>query len=358
MYAAHLDAHIFSFYSQILSNRYEEMLEGSSISKNVLAYRRFSPSKTNIDFAVEAFEEIPMRLPCIAVAFDIEDFFGSIPHKELKEKWKQLLGKDLLPGDHFSVFKAITKYAWVDKKELYKALGIGRRRAKKLQPTGERVLCSGKEFREKVRKAGIIMKNLDQKGIPQGAPISAFLSNLVMIDLDQKLSSIAEQLGGVYRRYSDDILFIGSEEVIDVFKTAFEEELEKLGLKVNHNKTEIAKFWKDAENIFSDRPLQYLGLTFDGQKILLRCRTLSRFVRRRKRAIRQTGAIARKRNPAESKTKLFKNSLYERFSHLGKKRSFFSYVRRAKRISGSGKLLRQMRRHWKALHDEISEQET
>lgn len=42
-------------------------------------------------------------------------------------------------------------------------------------------------------------------GLPQGAPSSPLLSNLLMRDLDIELSSYAKRYNGVYTRYADDI---------------------------------------------------------------------------------------------------------------------------------------------------------
>lgn len=43
--------------------------------------------------------------------------------------------------------------------------------------------------------------------LPQGAPTSPMLSNLVMREIDKKITSLATQAGLTYTRYSDDITF-------------------------------------------------------------------------------------------------------------------------------------------------------
>jgi len=45
--------------------------------------------------------------------------------------------------------------------------------------------------------------------LPQGAPTSPMLANLVCIELDIKLSDLAESLNSIYTRYSDDMVFSG-----------------------------------------------------------------------------------------------------------------------------------------------------
>lgn len=44
-------------------------------------------------------------------------------------------------------------------------------------------------------------------GLPQGAPTSPKLSNLVNAHMDRRLMALAGRLGGVYTRYADDITF-------------------------------------------------------------------------------------------------------------------------------------------------------
>jgi len=42
--------------------------------------------------------------------------------------------------------------------------------------------------------------------LPQGAPTSPMLSNLIAVDLDERISEIASKSGGVYTRYADDLV--------------------------------------------------------------------------------------------------------------------------------------------------------
>lgn len=51
-----------------------------------------------------------------------------------------------------------------------------------------------------------------QGELPQGAPTSPRLANLVNIELDARLSAAAEQLGALYSRYADDLVFSFAED--------------------------------------------------------------------------------------------------------------------------------------------------
>lgn len=57
-YAAHSDSHIYSYYSKLLSEKYEKQLKESNLTDCVLAFRRFNEKMSNIEFAKIAFDEI------------------------------------------------------------------------------------------------------------------------------------------------------------------------------------------------------------------------------------------------------------------------------------------------------------
>jgi len=113
-YAGHKDSQIFRRYSLLLTEKYEDALAASGLGKSVIAYRRFHPPKCNIHFANEAFRFIEQHAPCVAMAFDVKDFFESLNHKLLKSQWKAVMAVKELPPDHYSVFRAITQYSKVE----------------------------------------------------------------------------------------------------------------------------------------------------------------------------------------------------------------------------------------------------
>ncbi|MFX7764403.1 reverse transcriptase domain-containing protein, partial [Acinetobacter baumannii] len=50
-------------------------------------------------------------------------------------------------------------------------------------------------------------------GLPQGAPTSPALSNLVARKLDKRLAGFARKMGLNYTRYADDLTFSGPAEL-------------------------------------------------------------------------------------------------------------------------------------------------
>lgn len=78
--------------------------------------------------------------------------------------------------------------------------------------------------------------------LPQGAPTSPILSNVICQNLDRRLNGIAKRFGAAYTRYADDITFSSFK---NVFQQEFEAELEKVitaqGFKINIAKTRLQK---------------------------------------------------------------------------------------------------------------------
>ncbi|HEY3928549.1 MAG TPA: reverse transcriptase family protein [Candidatus Koribacter sp.] len=80
--------------------------------------------------------------------------------------------------------------------------------------------------------------------LPQGAPTSPALANLVAYRLDCRLAALAKKAGAAYTRYADDLAFSGNEEfarrarrfALHVAAIAMEE-----GFEVNHRKTRIMR---------------------------------------------------------------------------------------------------------------------
>lgn len=369
-FVSHADAAIFSYYAHLLKQPYEAALAERVLGEHVLAYRRFDPPKCNIHFANEAFAEIERRGECVAVALDIEKFFDTIPHDALKRLWALMLGSGDLPPDHYAVFKAVTRWAKADREKVFKALGIGRRKSENWKHP--ETLCSPREFREKIRGAGLIEQGFEVKygkpvGIPQGSPISAVLSNLVMLDADTAVAAAASTHGVYYRRYSDDILLVGAEEGVAVVESVFKDEMRDLDLEVNDAKTKRAIFSPTGDGLMeASEPLQYLGFVFDGKRIVVRPQTIAKFVQRMKRGVASAKRAAKSASSRGGSRKLRRQELYARYSHLGPTRSmlersptsnlrnnFYTYAKRSGTEMNRDEIKRQLRRHWTRLNAEI-----
>lgn len=352
-FASHIDSQIYAYYSSLLNVLYEAQIEKREIGDSVLAFR--SLGKSNIDFAKEAFNRISEYGPCGVVAVDISGFFDNLDHEIIKHNWCSLLEADRLPPDHYNVFKSVTRFSLVSKFDVYGLFDISKNNPR----DGRKRICNAKEFRERVRGNGLITGNpKHSKGIPQGSPISALLSNIYMLDFDERMHQIIAEVGGTYYRYCDDMLFIIPAELTKDIEQTVQAEISKLKLDINPDKTEI-RFFKPTRvgGLVSEKPLQYLGFTYDGQQILIRSAALARYSERMRRGVRLAKATKKKRDRLKARigvepNPLYKQKLYDKYSHLGN-RNFIRYGLRAADKMNSKSIRRQLKPLWNRLQKEI-----
>jgi len=328
----------------LLSAAYEEYLAKAGLTSSVIGYRAGLGS--NINLAMDAFAEIHERGDCTTLSFDLKDFFDTIEHRALKANLKKVLGVSSLPENWYAVFKAMTAYGYVTEDELRTSLGLDSNQ-------DPRPICSIEDFRL-LRKthSSLIQTNTAGVGIPQGSPISAVFSNVAMLDFDIEMHSAASIRSASYRRYSDDILLICKPDDASFIESHLIGMLaaKTHTLELNVKKSEKSEFRSvSVAKQRVDKPLTYLGFTFDGAKVSLRGRTLSRYYRRMTYATRHT-AVAASKNATSKKP--YKRSLYKQFSHLGKA-SFYAYAKRASHIMNDGTPIRQLRRHFKILNRKL-----
>ena len=270
-YAARSDAYIYARYRALLSEAYEKRLVETGLDSCVLAYRKIvdpisGAGKCNINFASEAFKSIRSFDGSCAIALDISKFFQSIDHQQLYERWCDLIAKTKLPTDHLKVFNNITKYSAVNKTKVYERLGYygkisgasGETRTGYLKPQHQvpKQLCDGKTFRKKIAGQNgipsILRKNGDAYGIPQGSPISDVLANMYLLEFDKLVQKYVRDLGGIYTRYSDDILVVAPISVHQALE--IEKHIRGLiaqfgaKLKIKQEKSTVLEFYAVADH--------------------------------------------------------------------------------------------------------------
>jgi len=352
-YSAHFDAFIYSWYSTLLTEKYEAKIKEYKIYDCVLAY--IEKGKSNIDFSHSVFEYIKEQKDCVAMAFDISSFFDGLDHEHLKKMWGLTIDEDILPEDHFKIFKTLTEYTYIEKQDLEKQFPfiVEFKNKKTFIPR----ICSPTNFRERVRGNRLIKKNSfinkisDSKrlgsicGIPQGSPISACLSNIYMIDFDIAVNNKMKEYNGVYYRYCDDIIVVVNTEDQEVIKNYISNEIRKYHLEINQSKTEVTYFRIDSkmrlrgyDETGNYRNLQYLGFEFNGENTYIRSSSISRYNSRLNSRIRENLKAAYGKKSIG--LRVFKKTLLNRFTEKGE-RNFISYARRAKNTMQSKTIYKQ-----------------
>lgn len=77
--------------------------------------------------------------------------------------------------------------------------------------------------------------------LPQGAPTSPALSNLICFHLDQRLSGLARHLDVQYSRYADDLTFSGDRTAQNLLLKAVPEIIKDEGFRINTGKTRVMR---------------------------------------------------------------------------------------------------------------------
>lgn len=360
-YSAHIDGHIYAYYATLLAPNYEKLLESSNLTDSILAFRKLPHAPNNIDFAKKVFDEIKLRQNCVALCFDIKSFFDELDHQILKKAWLKVLNLEELPKDHYQVFKSITKFSYVCKKDIYQSLGLSLNRSHK----DLKRLCSSYDFRNKIRKNNLIIKENKNKGIPQGSAISAFLSNIYMLDFDKNIKIYLSKLNASYYRYCDDILIICDSDLGMKIALETEKRIKLLKVQIHPDKTRRVYF-QDGLHVYnkshmSREPLQYLGFTYDGNKILLRDSGLAKYSHKVMKAVKMTNKKLRRINIArirrgESPLPIHKKHIYRRFSFIGS-RNYISYALKASRIMNEPAIKRQIQPHWSKIQSHLDKHE-
>lgn len=359
-YATHMDALIFGYYADTLQSEYEkELAKNQELSDCILAYRRIkisdakeSKCKSTIHFAHEVFSEIQNRSQnddCVVLTFDIKSFFPSLNHHKLKEAWAKLIKEDKLPDDHFNVFKAATRFSYI----LLDDLRVGQKRGGRKAGFDEKKLAqirnkhgfnaffeSPEEFRNKIKNRELRLhrfpfrKGKDDKptGIPQGLPISAILANLYLLEFDKKVfQKVSKELGGYYRRYSDDMVVICHKHNAEYLKKFIETAIQESLVEISKDKTEVFLFKEMAlgkqtprltaikmtENTcIIEAPFTYLGFEFYGSQTLIKSANLAKFYRRMISTVKRKSKLALKIAEREGKKPVvFKKRLHKLYTN-------------------------------------------
>lgn len=425
-YATHIDSNIYSYYAEQIGKEYEKALEMRGIQNCITAYRTIKHdskrNKCNIDFANEIFTFVKDNCGnnLTVITFDIKGFFDNLNHRILKHFWKIVVGSgSSLPDDHYNLFRNITKFSYIEEHDIFRefkneiivernpdikrkievkkiyhlknkrAIAYCKRKAVDLDRLrSQKLIKSNKYFFDPEKKLNLGLRN---KGIPQGSPISSVLANVYLLNFDEHANKLLNRLGGMYRRYSDDMIAIcppGDEEYVIKF---FQKAIRKYCLEIQQQKTQVFQFNYNHEQkrhfcfeknlntgkLMNNTKFEYLGFQFDGNRTLIKNAGLSNYYRKMKRTIRRSWYYT-VHNRTKTKGELFKARLYKRLTHLGGNRrrkyarhpsksnvfyltrkqdwgNYHSYVKLADNIMPGNGISKQLKKHWRIFHRLINE---
>ena len=420
LYSSHLDSNIFAYYAHLLGKKYDVILKNKGLDEVVTAYRSVPVDKSkeagrykcNIDFANDVFNFIRQNIKSdiVAITFDIKDFFNSLDHRKLKNSWAYVLGMEDLPEDHYNVYRNITKYSFVEEKDLFKLFQSriivetrsGQRRKKVvkklryMKDQGAIAFCEKNDIHE-IRRKGLIRvnkytddKQLRNYGICQGSSISSVLANIYMIEFDDYFQKEVTKVKGLYRRYSDDMVVVCGLKSKDYFVSEMEKQINILSkLEIQNNKTQIIHFkiknkkpiclqeFDGNINHNSDkRNFEYLGFCFNGETASLKTSSISKYYRKMKSSVKRSKYYSKVINNA-SRGQIFKRRLFKQYSYIGSHRSkkyerkkgttdewritkkynwgnFITYAKLAAKTLNNNIVKSQIKNLWKNLNNEIN----
>lgn len=331
-YCSHLDRCVYQRYAFLLNYQYNIWACENNIDDVAIAYRD-KLGKNNIDFAKDAFDAIRSFPQCFILVGDFTNFFDNLEHQYLKKMMCEVLGVERLPQDYFSVFKNITRFSSWDWKDIVKAAGenIAERGVRKKINSKETLLT--KEQFQKNKKD--IKKNISGVGVPQGAPISAVLSNIYMIKFDKDIKRYVICKGGIYMRYSDDFIIVlpyeRDAEIADFTSYIFSYVESMKGLIDLQKEKTSCYTYKDEVIYEGDQPssINYLGFLFDGKSIRIRPRAITKYYYRMRR---KAHTIGRSNWTSSKGRRISAKELYSIYSRNDEKQTFIDYARKAKGI--------------------------
>ncbi|APA00741.1 reverse transcriptase domain-containing protein [Flavobacterium commune] len=423
-YANHLDSMIYGYYSDIITKKYEKKLIEHGIKDCVSAYRSVplkanekSRNKCNIDFANDIFKYIEenKNRDLIAITFDITSFFDNLNHKRLKETWIEILDEKILPDDHYAIFKNLTKFSYIEQEDIFeefkdqiivdkkgKNTKISIPNIELLKEKNAIAFCSLKDFNSRIRAKNLIKKNRFKtkndfltgnfriKGIPQGSPISSTLANIYLLHFDKLINEKITEIDGMYRRYSDDMIVVADEKNMDMIYNLLIDEIQNFDLEIQPSKSQsfIFKYFNekfgckeidlDTGEIKDNTKFEYLGFSFDGEKVYLKSSGLAKYYRKMKRSIKRGGYYAK--FGKNKVPQLFKNRLYKRYTIMGAHRrkiikkaphlpntfyrtntydwgNFLTYAKLAANVFENNGINSQIGKHWDKFHNLIKDKE-
>jgi RNA-directed DNA polymerase len=347
MYASHKDAAVLTYYSKKLTELLDRHYYQCDLHESIIAYR--SLGMANYHFARDILTFAQCNSPVSIIAFDIHKFFDTLSHAIIKSTLKTILSVRELPKDWYKIYRHITNFHYYDIHELKKHAALRdrfKKGAKGAIASIEELSCISVSVHANPRAH-------ERRGIPQGTPISAAIANLYMIDFDLAVKSKCDEIGGVYRRYSDDILIVCKPQYNEMIQELIVNNISQVGLSIAEEKTEVSQFLAGSVILTTEDQAQYLGFRLRNDGSRIRASSMSRQYKKLHAAIKATKEKAEEQRLKGSSVAVFTRSLRKKFSLITLRsqgnnvllRNFSSYARKSAEVfGGEEKISRQIRR--------------
>lgn len=363
-YSSHLDSIIFAYYAHQLQIKYEEQIKKEHLEDVVVAYRKIKAqdgkgNKCNIHIAGDVFKYVKSQLrkdkEVALITFDIKGFFDNLDHKILKQNWKQILGVIDMTDDVYNVFKHATRFSYILDERLFHLFKNRilcesngqyiQRKIKNLhymRSSNAVAFCDRKDI-QTIRSSRYLQKNVLNKGIPQGLPISAVLANIYMFNFDKEVASKIKSAGGIYKRYSDDIVVVCPIKDALYWRSYIMKHIQNIKLEIQPEKTNLYEIHKILgktvcyhETKGVNKKIEYLGFTFDGERILIKPSGLGKYYHKMWMAKRRHKRWAISINNSTN-GQVFEHPMYQRYSRLGSIRHYIRVRKKKKYIKTNRK---------------------
>lgn len=334
-YSAHLDRCIFKYYGHLLNEKYNEYVLEHNIHFNSVAYRD-NLYQNNIHFAKKAFDFI-QEGECDIFIGDFFSFFDNLDHKYLKRMLCKVLQVKNLSDDWYAVFKNITKYSTFDIVDILKinemlsdkdltaienATNTNIVHHKTSELNNLRNALTKEKFKQNKH---CIKPHKLPYGIPQGSSISAVLSNVYMIEFDEKIQKLVSKFDGLYMRYSDDFIIVlpkTDKMSFNTLKTLLGDYINQTtGLEIHPDKRKTYQYRADKTVVSldsDDKPIasiDYLGFVFDGVDVTIRQKTISKYYTR---LYRKLDTIVKCNGETRNHKRVSYRKLYETYTQKGR----------------------------------------
>ena len=200
--------------------------------------------------------------------------------------------------------------------------------------------------------------------------MSGVLANIYMLEADKFINDLVMSNDGLYMRYSDDFIIIlphldenTAVEKLKNIHNLFNGKFPRLELQ--SEKTQYYRFNQnnitncgeaiDLNADCSNRFMNFLGFTFDGNKLAVRSKTISKYYYRMNRKAK---TILKNDHHTKTGKHISCENLYRKYSERGakgKRGNFLSYIDRSEIEFGTNEVIRRdVKRHMSKIRRAIS----